>query len=215
MSFWDQQFSTDAYKYGQQPNAFLLQHAPHFPPNSDILVPGDGEGRNGVWLAAQGHRVLSIDASEVGLRKARALAAQRGVHLDTLLADLATWTPAPASADAVVLTYVHLPPNLRPTVHRRLALALRPGGVLILEAFHPRQLSYASFGPKSEDLLYTIDLLRADFSPLLAETLAFEGELTLDEGPGHRGPGFVTRWLGRRSGTKMGGPDETGPPFSA
>lgn len=198
MSFWDQQFSIDGYKYGEEPNAFLVEQTWRFLPGAEILVPGDGEGRNGVWLAGQGHRVLSIDSSEVGLQKAQALALSRGVELATLLADLEHWTPAAESADGVVLTYVHLPAGLRQTVHARLARALRPGGWLVLEAFHPKQLAYRSFGPKSEELLYTLAMLREDFGGTLAEAEAFEGEVTLAEGPGHRGPGYIIRWVGRR-----------------
>jgi SAM-dependent methyltransferase len=194
MNFWDQAFETPGYKYGTEPNAFLRAQAHRLPPACEVLVPGDGEGRNGVWLARQGHAVFSVDGSAVGLGKARALAAQQGVVLRTAQVDLADWAPPPASADAVVLTYVHLPAALRAVAHRRLAGALRPGGWLILEAFHPLQLRHTSGGPKDAALLYTLDLLRADFAGL-REELAFEGEVVLDEGPGHQGMAHVVRWL--------------------
>ena len=197
MNFWEQAFDTPHYKYGTEPNAFLRAQAHRLHAGSTVLVPGDGEGRNGVWLARQGHAVLSVDSSAVGLRKARALAAAQGVQLGTLEADLAAWTPAPASADAVVLIYVHLPAVLRSTVHSTLARALRPGGWLLLEAFHPGQLQYQSGGPKDAALLYTLAQLRTDFGAVLHEVLAEECTVQLDEGPGHHGPGHVVRWLGQ------------------
>lgn len=197
MNFWDQQFSAEGYKYGTQPNAFLAAQAHRLAPGSDVLVPGDGEGRNGAWLAGQGHFVTAMDGSAVGLEKARALAASRGVHLQTVQADLADWTPAPGSADAVVLTFVHLPPAIRLAAHRRLMQALRPGGLLLLEAFHPRQLPLRSGGPKDEAMLYTLAMLRQDFDGL-DECLGEEVETLLDEGPGHQGPAQVIRWIGRR-----------------
>ena len=196
MNFWDQAFDTLHYKYGTEPNAFLRAQAHRLHAGSSVLVPGDGEGRNGVWLARQGHAVLSVDSSAVGLRKARALAAEQGVPLRTLQADLAAWTPAPASADAVVLTYVHLPAALRSTVHRNLARALRPGGWLLLEAFHPQQLQHQSGGPKDAAMLYTLDQLHTDFGGLLHEVLAQECTVPLDEGRGHYGMAHVVRWLG-------------------
>lgn len=199
-AFWDQRFAEPGYKYGTEPNAWLREQAAAWAPQRRVLVPGDGEGRNGVWLAAQGHRVLSMDSSAVGLAKAQALAARRGVPLETLHADLADWQPAPASVDAVVLVFVHLRPALRTPVHRRLAQALAPGGVLLLEAFHPRQLGRPSGGPKEVDMLFTPDLLRSDFAALLDEELAWCGEVPLDEGPGHQGLGWVSRWRGRRRG---------------
>lgn len=197
-SFWDQRYAEPGYKYGTAPNAFLQQQAHRLAPGSRVLVPGDGEGRNSVWLAQQGHQVLAMDSSAQGLAKARALAAERGVAVETRHADLADWQPAPGGADAVVLVFVHLPPALRRSAHQRLAEALAPGGWLLLEAFHPRQLGRASGGPKDADMLVDLATLRADFAGRLDEVLGWEGEVVLDEGPGHQGAARVTRWLGRR-----------------
>lgn len=88
MSFWDQNFAGAEYRYGTQPNAYLASQAHRLAPGSTVLVPGDGEGRNGVWLARQGHRVTAIDLSTVGLDKARRLAHEQGVAIDTQVADL-------------------------------------------------------------------------------------------------------------------------------
>lgn len=198
MNLWDQNFSIDGHKYGTAPNAFLAAQAARLTPGSEVLVPGDGEGRNGVWLASQGHRVTSMDGSVVGLRKAQALAESRGVTLQTVLGDLRDWTPPPASADAVVLIYVHLPADFRRDAHRRLAAALRPGGWLVLEAFEPRQLERRSGGPKDVSMLLPLATVREDFAGLLDEHLGRSEEVALDEGPGHQGPAFVTRWVGRR-----------------
>ena len=198
MNFWDQRYSGPDYKYGTSPNTFLREQADRLAPPADVLVPGDGEGRNGVWLARQGHRVTAVDYSEVGLKKARELAASHGVALTTILADLGEWSPTPASFDAVVLIYTHLPGAIRRAAHRRLALGLRPGGWLVLEAFHPAQLAHTSGGPKDPDMLYTPEMLAGDFAGLLAPVLSWEGDTALSEGPGHQGPAHVTRWVGQR-----------------
>ena len=198
LNFWDQRFAEPGFKYGTEPNAFLMEQASRLPAASAVLVPGDGEGRNGVWLAAQGHRVTSVDSSAVGLQKARELAAGRGVALTTELVDLADWSPAPDSFDAVVLIYTHLPDAIRRGAHRRLAHSMKRGGHLVLEAFHPNQLNYTSGGPKDADMLYTPAQLDADFDGLMRPVLSWCGEVTLSEGPGHQGPAFVTRWVGVR-----------------
>lgn len=110
LNFSDQRFAKPGYKYGIEPDAFLMEQAARLTAPADVLAPGDGEGRNGVWLARQGHRVTAVDYSPVGLQKARDLGRPtRGVAVATVLADLADWTPAPASFDAVVLVYTHLP----------------------------------------------------------------------------------------------------------
>ncbi|GAA6143806.1 class I SAM-dependent methyltransferase [Hydrogenophaga sp. 5NK40-0174] len=199
MNFWDERFSGDAFKYGTRPNAFLAEQAHRLPPGARVLVPGDGEGRNSVWLAEQGFDVTAMDSSSVGLEKGARLASGRGVKVDTVLADLAEWTPPAGQFDAVVLVYVHLPSSIRAAAHQRLAKALCPGGWLILEGFHPEQLKHNSGGPKDVDMLMTPTLLDADFGGLLTPVLSWEGETTLDEGPGHQGLARVTRWVGCRS----------------
>ena len=198
MGFWDQQYSADGYKYGELPNAFVASQASRLPPKAQVIVPADGEGRNGVWLAQQGHQVLALDQSEVGLDKARALAAKRGVVLQTAAVDLTTWQPKTYSADAVVLTFVHLPPAARALVHAKCVQALKPGGLLILEAFAPEQLPLTSGGPKQLDMLFTLDMLRSDFLPALAELLGETVHDTLSEGQAHQGPAVLTRFVGQR-----------------
>ena len=200
MHFWDRNFSVAGYKYGTSPNAFVIEQAQRLLPGSEVLVPGDGEGRNGVWLARQGHRVTAMDGSRVGLDKAVALAAEHGVSLETVHADLADWAPPTGAFDAVVLTFVHLPQAIRAQAHRRLAAALRPGGWFIVEAFHPDQLPLSSGGPKDVSMLYTPALLRDDVGGALLEVLAEQRLVRLDEGPGHQGDAQVTRWVGRRAG---------------
>ena len=198
MNFWDQRFAGPDYKYGTEPNAFLREQAARLATACRALVPGDGEGRNGVWLAQQGHAVMSVDSSAVGLQKARDLAASRGVALTTELVDLMDWAPQTDSVDAVVLIYTHLPSTFRQQAHRRLAQGVQSGGWVILEAFHPAQLSFDTGGPKDADMLYEPDQLSADFAGLLTPLLAWHGETSLREGSGHQGLAHVTRWVGQR-----------------
>lgn len=198
MNFWDQRFTEPGFKYGTEPNAFVRQQAALLPPGSRLLLPGDGEGRNGVWLAQQGHQVTSVDMSAVGLKKAAALALQRGVSLTTELVDLAHWAPVNDQFDAVLLVFTHLPGSFRRDAHRRLARALKSGGLLILEAFHPEQMRLTSGGPRDVEMLYSPEQLTDDFAGLLAPQHVWHGEVTLSEGTGHQGPAVVTRWMGHK-----------------
>lgn len=199
--FWNAKFSGEGFKYGERPNQFLTEQVQRLTPGGAVLVPGDGEGRNGVWLAESGFRVTSVDCSEVGLEKGRLLAAKRLVAVQWVHADVTAWEPAEASVDAVVLCYLHLPSASRPLVMGRLARALKDGGVFILEAFHPSQLGLTSGGPKDVDLLYTLDALRADLRAAGVsghEFVAAECDTTLDEGPFHQGLARVTRLVWQR-----------------
>lgn len=87
---WDQRYAGDSFFYGTEPNDFLRAEAAWLP-RGRVLCIGDGEGRNGVWLAQQGHTVTSLDLSPVGMQKAAALAEQRGVALTTVVCDLTAY----------------------------------------------------------------------------------------------------------------------------
>jgi cyclopropane fatty-acyl-phospholipid synthase-like methyltransferase len=195
--FWNARYGEPGFAYGTEPNAFLVARRNLLKPGMKALAVADGEGRNGVWLAQQGLDVLSVDASEIGLRKVRELAADRGVEVRTEKADLTVWTWPEREFDIVAAIFVHFPPEVRSRMHRHMLEALRPGGVLILEAFTPAQLNYKSGGPPVLDMLYTADMLRIDFAG--GEILETEECVTdLEEGKYHRGPGAVVRLVVRR-----------------
>jgi hypothetical protein len=59
-------------------------------------------------------------------------------------------------------------------------------------------LTHRSGGPQDVGMLYTPEQLSAEFDGLLRADLAWQGETTLSEGPGHQGLAHVTRWLGQR-----------------
>lgn len=196
--FWDQRYADEAYAYGTEPNAFLRSQRDRLSQTGCCLAVGDGEGRNGVWLAEQGLHVLSVDASAVGLQKAHALAQARGITLNTEQADLTTWAWPQNVYDAVVAIFVHFPPADRARMHQAMYDALKPGGVLILEAFVPEQLQYRSGGPPVREMLYTAAMLRTDF-PNGRIVLLEETKTELQEGLYHQGGAAVLRLVLEKS----------------
>lgn len=198
--FWNQKYQRGDYFYGEQPNDFLQSQIFRLPPGARVLVVGDGEGRNGVWLAQQGFAVTSVDFSSVACAKAKALADRAGVPLDVHCADLHTWDWATDHYDAVVSVYLHFMPDDRLTLHRKMQNALTEGGWLIIELFHPLQLNYQSGGPKVAEMLLTPADLASDF-PELHWRLLTEGKALLAEGPGHSGPAHVTHGAGQKLST--------------
>jgi len=192
---WDERYGAAPTVYGFGPNAFFAQQLRGLSVGR-LLLPGDGEGRNACHAAEQGWSVRSFDASEVGVRKSRQWAAERGVQIAAEVGDCRTWEPGEAF-DVIGLFYLHLPSDMRPGFHARVTTWLKPGGRIILEGFGPGQLQYTSGGPKREDMLFTPDMMEADFSGLemeQCETLQVE----LDEGPFHQGRAEVTRMVARR-----------------
>lgn len=197
-SFWDRRFGESGFAYGEQPNDFLRQQAGPLPPGR-VLCLAEGEGRNAVHLAQLGHAVLAQDISPVGLAKASVLAARRQVAIETVCCDLADYEPPQATFDLVVAIWMHLPPPLRAETHRRALAALRPGGLLILEAYTPRQLAFGTGGPPSEALLIEPEVLRQELAGLELLVLQ-ECERWIEEGPYHRGQSAVVQALGRQPG---------------
>ena len=194
---WDARFATQDYAYGTRPNDFLVEVASRLPPGARVLSLGEGEGRNAVYLAGLGHRVSAVDASAVGLAKAQRLAAERGVTLHTQVSDLGDYALQPGAWDAVVIIFCHLPPGLRPRVHREVVDALRPGGLVLLEAYTPAQLGRGTGGPPVAELLYTAAQLREDFAGLELERLQ-ERERDVVEGRLHTGRAAVVQLVGRK-----------------
>ena len=195
---WDERYDATEYVYGTAPNDFLVEVADRLP-RGRVLCLGEGEGRNAVWLAEQGFAVTALDASGVGLEKARRLAAERGVEIETVHTDLARHHPGRGCWDAVVAIFCHLPPDLRAAVHRRCVAALRPGGALVLEAYTPRQLGLRTGGPPTAELMMDLASLRGELAGLDLE-IARELEREINEGRLHQGLGAVVQVLGRRPG---------------
>jgi len=189
---WDERYQTPEYIFGDQPCQWLIMNQHRLPQSGKALALGDGEGRNGVFLAELGFDVTSVDLSQVGLSKARDLASQRGVTIQTVQADLEHYEIKAESQDLIVSIYCHLPDAARKRVHERAEAALKPGGLFILEAFHHSQLKYQSGGPKTTDLLYDLGALLDDFR-MLQILEAFDGICYLDEGARHSGLGHVVR----------------------
>lgn len=166
-SFDDRYRETD-YHYGTEPNAFLASQRGRLEPGMTALMPGDGEGRNGVWLAEQGLVVTSFDPSPFGVEKTQRLAAARGVSIKAHCAGVESWEWQPAAFDLVGLFFIHLPAELRAPAHAKVLATLRPGGLVILETFSPRQIEMrkhgAAGGPKEPDRLFSCEMLKADFA---------------------------------------------------
>lgn len=193
---WDERYAGDHFVYGTEPNAWLKSLELQLPSTGRALALADGEGRNGVWLAARGLEVLAVDSSVLGLDKARRLAQARGCaqRYHPQVADLLHLPLPEAQFQVVVQCFLHLPEAARQAVHAASVRAMAPGGFLVLECFTSRQLAYHSGGPKDASLLYEPESLREDFADLQILHLE-ECVVDLNEGPLHQGPGAVVRLL--------------------
>ncbi len=198
-SEWDRRFAGEDWHYGREPSPFLVRAARFLPAGGRVLSVADGEGRHGVWLARQGFRVLTFDASPVAVAKARRLAEEAGVSLDIRRVRLDEWPFAPAEMDGVVALYVQFAgPEERRRLFAGIWRTLRPGGVFVLRGFSLRQLGRTSGGPQDPDRLYTPEEVRALFPPETEWILLEEHEEEVAEGTGHRGRAALVDAVGRK-----------------
>ncbi len=184
---WNRRFAGDDFLFGTEPNEWLRAHAGVWAPGQCVLCVADGEGRNSVWLAQRGLRVTAFDIAEVGVAKAKRLAAARGVAVDYQVADCDGFAWPHAAFDGIAAIFVQFAdPALRTRLFAHMIDSLAPGGTLVLQGYTPRQLDYRTGGPPIASHLYTPELLREAFAALdIVELRAYEAEVA--EGSGHRG----------------------------
>jgi tellurite methyltransferase len=128
--YWDKQFSKDQYIFGKTPASFLAGNLNYLTPGSKVLDMGMGEGRNAVFLARHGFKVVGIDISSVAIKKAKNLAAESGVRIDTVVASLDDYKIAEGSYD-VILCFYYVDRKL----HQKMISWLKPGGILVYESY--------------------------------------------------------------------------------
>ncbi len=195
---WQSRFSAPGYLFGVIPNAFLKSKAPLLRKGQAALAIGDGEGRNGVFLAEQGLDVVSVDFSPTAQAKARSLAKLRGVEMRVEQADVTTWEWPKAEYDVVAAIFVQFAtPAERPRMFTGIKQALRRGGLLFLQGYRPKQLEYKTGGPQNAEQLYTRELLEQAFSDFATLDIE-EHDSVIAEGTGHVGMSALIDLVGRR-----------------
>jgi SAM-dependent methyltransferase len=198
MSFWDDRYRGDAYAYGVEPNDFLREISARIP-KGRVLCLAEGEGRNAVFLASLGYAVTAVDLSVEGLRKAERLARERGVSVELVQADLADYEPPAGTFAGIVSIFAHVPRAVRQRLHARIQSALAAGGVFVLEAYRPEQISLATGGPRDAALMPTLAELREDLASLEL-VIARDAEREIHEGTFHDGLSATVQLLGVKGG---------------
>ncbi|MRG45141.1 methyltransferase domain-containing protein [Chitinophaga sp. SYP-B3965] len=191
---WDERYKEQEFAYGKEPNLFFKEWLAKFSPGA-ILMPADGEGRNGVFAAQLGWKVTSFDLSVEGQAKALQLARDKHVTLSYIVGDLEHLHFENETFDAIGLIYAHFSGDKKADFHKQLDNYLKPGGIIIFEAFSKSHL--AAYGPKEMDMLYSKEEIMVDFGNYEVLVLA-EEEILLDEGKYHIGKGSVIRFIGKK-----------------
>lgn len=198
---WDDRYSEKEFAYGEQPNIYLKEQLTKFPLGK-ILFPAEGEGRNSVYAATLGWNVFAFDQSAEGKRKATQLADKHHVKIIYEVGEFQSIKYQPNEFDAIGLIYAHFPADKKSDYHKTLTTYLRPGGIVIFEAFGKNHLKYVTAnpkvgGPRDIESLFSIKEIKSDFQDFEIMELV-ETEIELSEGLYHNGTGSVVRFVGRK-----------------
>lgn len=190
-NMWDEKYLREGYLYGTEPNEFYKSELNLLQPGK-ILFLGEGEGRNALHAARLGWDVDAYDYSTEGQKKALNRAEEEKLKLNYTVQDLNDLSLNNEMYDVAVLVFLHLPEELRIKTHNNVINALKPGGKVIFEAFEKEQINNTTGGPKSTDLLYSLEEIFTDFQDFELKKFSKETPL-LDEGPGHQGKAITVR----------------------
>lgn len=195
---WDQRYSDPGFAFGTEPNAYLADQAGLLQAGKKALAVADGEGRNSVWLARQGLMVDAFDISPVGVDKARRLARDAGVEVAYHVGSCDDWAWQAEAYDYVVAIFVQFAdPEMRERLFANMVKSLKPGGLLVLQGYTPRQLEYKTGGPGLLAHLYTEDMLRAAFAGLsIVDMRSYDAQL--NEGSRHSGMSALVGMVARK-----------------
>jgi 2-polyprenyl-3-methyl-5-hydroxy-6-metoxy-1,4-benzoquinol methylase len=197
--FWEDRYGKEEFAYGEEPNQFLKEQLTSLEPGT-ILFPAEGEGRNAVFAAELGWNVYAFDLSSEGQRKANLLAQKKDVEIDYILDPISDLPYTTNQFDAMVLIYAHFPADVKSTFHKLLSSYVKPGGVVIFEAFSKNHLvlnNEKAGGPKDINMLFSVEEIQSDFSDFEVRYLK-EEEVELSEGLFHNGISSVVRFVGRK-----------------
>ena len=194
--FWDERFASEEYVYGILPNNYFKSWLDRTD-TGWLLLPGEGEGRNAVYAAKAGWHVDAYDLSEQAKKKALKLGQDSGVSLNYNIGHLEELSLQEEEYDLIALIFLHLTGDERRNYHRKLIQLLKPGGLILIESFSKEQINNNTGGPKSLDMLYSLEDLSKDLQGLeVLEKLKLEADLK--EGSFHRGKACLSRIVAKK-----------------
>jgi tellurite methyltransferase len=139
-----------------QPSKLLERFSHLLPRRGPALDVACGCGRNSLYLARQGLRVVAIDRSWEALAQGRELATRANLAIDFVQADLSN-SSFPVNSFCLVACFNYRDPALYPA----LRASLKPSGLLIYETYTYEHLHYDAKPQNPAYMLKRNELLRA------------------------------------------------------
>jgi len=128
--YWNQYFADERPGFNTNPNNFLVEMVKGRLPGKALDV-AMGQGRNGIWLAQQGWDVTGFDIAVQATTCANQQAANLGVTIRTEVNTIGAFDYGVRCWDLILVFYAGVGPSAE-----HIERALKPGGLLLVEAFH-------------------------------------------------------------------------------
>ncbi len=195
---WDNRYADEEFAYGTEPNIFFEKALNDYNLKGDILLPGEGEGRNAVYAAKFGLNVTAFDFSKEGRKKALSLVKLNRVDIEYKVGEFSELQFDENSFDVIAIIYAHFSGYSKSRYHKQLSTYLKKDGIIILEGFSKSHFNNNnSSGPKSAEMLSSTEDMINDFPQF--EILKLDEEnIFLDEGKYHKGKCSVIRFIGKK-----------------
>ncbi|MEJ7789666.1 MAG: methyltransferase domain-containing protein [Thermoleophilaceae bacterium] len=158
---WDRRYADSTRAFSSEPTPLLAELTSPLVAGRALDLAA-GAGRNALWLAQRGWQVTAVDFSRVGLERAASRAAELGVELDCVHADLYDYRPAVAAFDLVLITYMHPQTDKRAAVFAAAAEAVAPGGNLLVIGFDETD-PHKGGGPADPERRFSVSRLSGAF----------------------------------------------------
>jgi SAM-dependent methyltransferase len=152
---WDSPYLADKPEFNVEPNAFLVEVVRTLKPGVALDV-GMGQGRNALFLAKQGWTVSGFDVSEVAVAQAREQARKSGLTMSCIVQSSDEFNWGKDRWGLIVLAYF---PQVRRCLPKIID-SLRPGGFVVIEAYHKDAALDRPPGPGSGVTFDTNELIQ-------------------------------------------------------
>lgn len=193
---WNDRYGGSDFLFGKEPNEYLKSKLDTLI-SGNLFLPGDGEGRNGVYAAENGWIVTSADFSKVAIERAKIFASSKNVEINFTFTDLINDELPQSKFDVLGISFLHFNGNNKKIVHNKLSKSLKVGGIVILECFSTDQVKLNSGGPRKKDSLYSKEELQKYYTNFEFIELE-EKKIQLNESDAHRGDAYIVRMFARK-----------------
>jgi SAM-dependent methyltransferase len=129
--YFDKTYAAPVPDFKSAPNDFLVTCTKGLKPGRALDIHM-GEGRNALYLAAQGWDVTGFDISQEGVARARAEAERRRVRVNAVQKSHQEFDFGRSTWDLVVMSYAWIPLD-DPALIARIVDSIKPGGLLVFE----------------------------------------------------------------------------------